>query len=60
MQQDGHVVAIRRVTVDGFALEFVNLNGIATSTDGSTIYVTFTGPEFAPLLSGVLELPAFP
>ena len=36
-----------------------SLNGIATSTDGSKIYVTFTGPEFVPLLSGVLELPAF-
>jgi hypothetical protein len=59
MSQDGTVVAIRRVTVDGFALKFVNLNGVATSSDGSTIYVTFTGPEFAPLLGGVLELPAF-
>jgi hypothetical protein len=59
MRQDGHVVAIRRLTLDGFALEFVNLNGIATSTDGSKIYVTFTGPESVPLLSGVLELPAF-
>jgi hypothetical protein len=59
MQQNGHVVAIRRVTVDGIALKFVNLNGIASSTDGSKIYVTFTGPEFVPLLSGVLELPAF-
>ena len=60
MRQDGTVVAIRRVTVDGITLKFVNLNGIATSPDGSTIYVTFTGPEFEALLSGVLELPAFP
>jgi hypothetical protein len=60
MRQNGTVVAIRRVTVDGIALKFVSLNGIAASSDGSTIYVTFTGPEFAPLLSGVLELPAFP
>jgi hypothetical protein len=59
MKQNGHVVAIRRVTVDGIALKFVNLNGIAASPDGNKIYVTFTGPKFVPLLSGVLELPAF-
>jgi hypothetical protein len=59
MKQNGHVVAIRRVTVDGIALKFVNLNGIATSPDGNKIYVTFTGPEFVPLLSGVLEVPTF-
>jgi hypothetical protein len=59
MQQNGHVVAVRRITVDGIALKFVNLNGIAASPDRNKIYATFTGPKFVPLLSGVLELPAF-
>ena len=61
MKQDGTVVAIRRVTVDGIALKFVNLNGIATSTDGNKIYVTFTGPDICafakrgPRVAGVLD-----
>ena len=41
MRQDGTVVAVRNVT----APPLVDLNGIATSTDGKTIYVTFTGPD---------------
>jgi hypothetical protein len=55
MKQDGTVVAVRRVTlaVAGNA----NLNGIATSTDGTTIYVTITGPGHNQ--GGVLALPAF-
>ena len=36
-----------------------SLNGIATSTDGSKIYVTFTRPG-PGAFHGVLELPAFP
>ena len=54
MKQDGSVVAVRRVTVDS-PLNNASLNGIATSTDGETIYVTVTSPSN----SGVLALPAF-
>ena len=54
MKQDGSVVAVRRVAVDS-PLNNASLNGIATSTDGETIYVTVTSPSN----SGVLALPAF-
>ena len=57
MRQDGSVAAIRRVTVDNSPLDNANLNGIATSTDGATIYVTFTDPGKGQ--GGVLALPAF-
>jgi hypothetical protein len=56
MKQDGTVVAVRRVSVDK-SLDNASLNGIATSTDGSTIYVTFTGPSQGQ--GGVLALPMF-
>jgi len=60
MRQDGKVVAVRRVTVDGHGpWDNGSLNGIATSTDvkSKTIYVTYTGPGRSP--GGVLALPAF-
>jgi len=60
MRQDGTVVAIRHVRANGRALDNEDgLNGIAASTDGRKIYVTFTraGPS---AFHGVLELPAFP
>jgi hypothetical protein len=57
MTQGGNVVAVRRVTVDGSPLDNANLNGITTSTDGTTIYVTFTGPSSGQ--GGVLALQAF-
>ena len=57
MRQDGSVVAVRRVLVDGRELDNASLNGITTSTDGKTIYVTFTGPGESP--GGVLALQAF-
>jgi len=57
MRQDGSVVAIRRVTVDNSPLDNASINGIATSTDGTTIYVTFTGPGKGQ--GGLLALPAF-
>ena len=45
MRQDGSMVAFRRVTVqDHGPWDNGSLNGIATSTDGKTIYVTYTGP----------------
>jgi hypothetical protein len=59
MRQNGHLVAIRRVYVNGSPLGIDDsLNGIATSPDGSKIYVTFTSPGPA-MFHGVLELPAF-
>jgi hypothetical protein len=58
MRQGGTVVAIRRVTVEDHGpWDNGSLNGIATSTDGKTIYVTYTGPGRSP--GGVLALPAF-
>ena len=56
MRQDGTVAGIRRVALDG-PVNNANLNGIATSTDGKTIYVTFTIPS--SIQGGVLALPAF-
>jgi len=71
MHQDGSVVAVRRISVDSRPMDDVlagldpeperrrhaSLNGIATSPDGTTIYVTFTGP--GQRQGGVLALPAF-
>jgi len=61
MRQDGSVVAIRHINVgnrrrlDDFD---ARLNGIATSTDGTTIFVTFTGRP-GQAVGGVLALPTF-
>jgi len=57
MRQDGTVVAIRRVTVNGYPLDDVALNGIAASPDGAAIYLTFVGPDEEQ--GGVLALAAF-
>jgi hypothetical protein len=57
MGQDGDVIAIRRITVDHWPLDDVSLNGVAISTDGQTIYVTFVGPSKQQ--GGVLAVPAF-
>jgi hypothetical protein len=56
MRQDGTVAAVRRVALDS-PVNNASLNGIATSTDGKTIYVTFTIPS--SIQGGVLALPAF-
>jgi DNA-binding beta-propeller fold protein YncE len=59
MRQDGTVIAVRRVTVDAHGpWDNASLNGIATSTDGTTIYVTYTGPGQSP--GGVVVLSAIP
>jgi hypothetical protein len=59
MRQDGTVVAVRRISIiDGLSPDDVSLNGIATSTDGKTIYVTVTGHP-SQILGGVLTMPAF-
>jgi hypothetical protein len=57
MRQDGTVIAIRRVHVDVQPMDSATLNGLATSSDGTKICVTFTGP--GQNWGGVLELPAF-
>jgi len=58
MRQDGTVVAVRQVrVVPPLRDADARLNGIATSTDGKTIYVTFTGPSQGQ--GGVLALRAF-
>jgi hypothetical protein len=57
MQQDGTMVAIRRVTVEGHLLNDFSLNGIAASVDASTIFATFVDPDTGQ--GGVLAMPAF-
>jgi len=63
MKQDGTVVAIRQVAVNGQPLDNVNLNGIAASTDAtdttppSTIFATFVDPNSGQ--GGVLAMPGF-
>jgi hypothetical protein len=61
LRQDGTVAAVRRVRVNGRALDDARLNGIATSPDHSKIWVTFVGevPGSDDRQDGVLELPAF-
>jgi len=58
MTQKGGVVAVRSVDVDNSPLDDASLNGIATSPDGTTIYVTFTGQP-SQRVGGVFALPAF-
>jgi hypothetical protein len=63
MRQDGTVVAIRRVMVNGRPLDDVSLNGIAASADATdtmpptTIFATFVDPSSGQ--GGVLAMPAF-
>jgi hypothetical protein len=61
MRQDGSVVAVRRVRANHRSLGDAGLNGIATSPDGSRIWVTYVGrlPDSSDRQGGVLELPAF-
>jgi hypothetical protein len=62
MQQDGTVVAVARVRLaQGQALGNGRLNGIATSPDGTTIWVTVAGqlPGQGNVEGAVLALPAF-
>ena len=57
MSQVGNVVAVRHVPLDGGPLGDARVNGVTTSTDGTAIYVTFTGPSHRQ--GGVVALPAF-
>jgi hypothetical protein len=62
MTQNGNVVAVRRVTRDdGMPLGDARLNGIATSQDGTRIWVTVTGhlPGVPHSTGAVLELSSF-
>lgn len=61
MRQDGSVVAVREVRVAHRSLGQARLNGIATSSDGSRIWVTYVGrlPGSSDRHGGVLELAAF-
>jgi hypothetical protein len=59
MRQNGNVLDVRRVAVPPGPLNNASLNGIATSTDGSKIYLTFTRPGHNAYQGGVLEVPAF-
>jgi hypothetical protein len=61
MRQDGTVVEVRRVRARHRSLSQARLNGIATSSDGSKIWVTYVGklPGSSDRQGGVLELPAF-
>jgi hypothetical protein len=62
MQQDGTVVARRKVQITaGRPLGALQLNGIASSPDGSKIWVTLSGPVpgMGNVKGAVLELPAF-
>jgi hypothetical protein len=62
MTQTGTVVSVRQVTrADGMPFGDARLNGIATSPDGSKIWVTVTGhlPGVPHSTGAVLELPAF-
>jgi len=62
MRQDGTVVAFRKVLfANGRLLGGARLNGIATSPDGTKIWLTVTGrlPGYASHPGAVLEIPAF-
>jgi hypothetical protein len=61
MRQDGTVVAKRRVRVGDRALGTARLNGIATSSDHTKIWVTFVGglPGSSDRRGGVIELASF-
>ena len=61
MRQDGAVVAVREVRAAHRLPRGARLNGIATSSDGSRIWVTYVGklPGSSDRNGGVLELPAF-
>jgi hypothetical protein len=61
MRQDGSVAAVHTVRAHHRSLGDARLNGIATSSDGSRIWVTYVGrlPGSSDRQGGVLELPAF-
>jgi hypothetical protein len=62
MRQDGTVIARRHVLMTGgFPLGALQLNGIATSPDGTKIWVTLSGPVpgMGDTKGAVMELSVF-
>jgi len=62
MRQDGHVLAVRQVTVPGLGpLGADRINGIAVSPDATRIWLSVSGilPGAGDVAGGVLEVPAF-
>jgi hypothetical protein len=61
LRQDGSVAGVRRVRANGRGLGSARLNGIATSSNHTRIWVTYVGrlPGSADRQGGVLELPVF-
>lgn len=61
MRQDGSVAAFRKVRLDDDAFDGARLNGIATSSDHSRIWVTFVTEhgDSGDSDGGVIELPPF-
>jgi mono/diheme cytochrome c family protein len=60
MKQDGTVVAVRRVTLQGGGeLGNARLNGIAVSSDAQRIFLTVDGALGANAPGALLEIPAF-
>src|SRR5215469_5218253 len=59
LRQDGTVASVGRVTAHGRSLGEARLNGIASSPDGSRIWVTYVGrlPDLADRQGGVIEVP---
>lgn len=61
MTQTGRVVAVRKVSVGGEVLGARRLNGIATSADGTRLWLTVSGalPSHPDKPGGLIEVPAF-
>jgi hypothetical protein len=59
LRQDGTVVAVRKIAVNGVVLSGGHLNGIAVSPDSNRIWVTVTGTLDPYPEGAVIELPAF-
>jgi hypothetical protein len=61
IRQDGAVVSQRGLLLNGEPLGALQLNGIATSPDGTKIWVTLSGPVpgMGDLKGAVMEVPAF-
>jgi len=61
LRQDGTVLAVRQVAVDGTILDAGRLNGIAVSPDAQRLWVTVSGvlPGHEDAPGALLEVPAF-
>jgi len=61
VRQDGTVLAVRRVSVNGATLGAGRLNGIAVSPDAQRLWVTVSGalPGHEDAPGALLEVPAF-